>query len=68
MEADLALGGTSLQVKSIRPLFEMNPPNIPMPLFDVTPDGQKFVVVTSNRPESSSITLVTNWTALLRKP
>ncbi len=66
MEADLALGGTSLQVKSIRPLFEMNPPSIAMPLFDVTPDGQKFVVVTSDQPESSSISLVTNWTALLR--
>jgi len=68
MEADLALGATSLQVKSIRPLFEMNPPTIAMPLFDVTPDGQKFIVVTSDRPEeSSSITLVANWTALLRK-
>ncbi len=42
-------------------------PNLAMPLFDVTPDGDKFVVVTSDRPESSSITLVTNWTALLKK-
>jgi hypothetical protein len=38
-----------------------------MPLFDVTPDGQKFVVVTSDRPESSFKTLVTNWTSDLRK-
>jgi len=68
IEADLVLSTTSLQVKSIHPLFEMNPPNVAMPLFDVTPDGEKFVVVTSDRPESSSITLVTNWTALLRKP
>ncbi|HEY6290481.1 MAG TPA: hypothetical protein VI455_02840 [Terriglobia bacterium] len=66
MEADIALSANSLQVKSIRPLFEMNPPNIAMPLFDVTPDGQKFVVVTSDRPESSLITLVTNWTAALK--
>ncbi len=67
MEADLALGATSLQVKSIHPLFEMNPPNIAMPLFDVTPDGQKFVIVTSDQPESSLVTLVTNWTSGLRK-
>jgi hypothetical protein len=67
MEADLALGSTSLQVKSIHPLFEMNLPNTAAPLFDVTPDGEKFVAVTSDRPESSSITLVTNWTALLKK-
>jgi hypothetical protein len=40
-------------VKSIHPLFEMNP------------DGESFMVVTSDRPESSSVTLVTNWTALL---
>jgi len=67
MEADLALNATSVQVKSIHPLFEMKPPNLNMPLFDVTPDGERFVVVTSDRPESSSITLVTNWTALLKK-
>lgn len=67
IEADLALGTNSLRVKSIHPLFQMNPPNIAMPLFDVTPDGEKFIVVTSDRPESSSITLVANWTALLGK-
>ena len=67
MEADLELGANALQVKSIHPLFEMKPPNLSMPLFDVIPDGQKFVVVTSDRPESNSITLVTNWTALLTK-
>lgn len=66
MEADLALNATSVQVKSNHPLFEMNPPNLNMPLFDVTQDGEKFVVVTSDRPESNSITLVTNWTALLK--
>jgi eukaryotic-like serine/threonine-protein kinase len=66
MAADLALSASSLQVKSLHPLFQMNPPNLAMPLFDVSPDGERFVVVTSDRPESSSITLITNWTALLK--
>lgn len=67
MEADLALGPNALQVKAVHPLFEMNPPSMEMPLFDVMPDGTKFVVVTSDHPESSLITLLTNWTSLLKK-
>ncbi len=67
MEADLDLTAASLQVKSLHPLFQMNPPTEAMPLFDVTSDGERFVVLTSDRPEANSITLITNWTALLRE-
>jgi serine/threonine protein kinase/Tol biopolymer transport system component len=67
MEADLALSASSLEVKSIRPLFQMNPPSEAMPLFDVSADGERFVVLTSDRPDSNSITLIANWTALLRQ-
>ncbi len=67
MEADLSLTATAVRLNAIRPLFEMSPPTIAMPLFDVTPDGDKFLVVTSDRPESSAITLLTNWKRLLEE-
>ncbi len=68
MEADLATSGKSLQVKSIHALFQLSLPASITPLYDVTPDGQRFIVATSADPAaSSSITLLTNWPALLEK-
>ncbi len=37
------------------------------PLFDVTADGQRVLAVTPARSESSSISLLLNWPALLNK-
>jgi hypothetical protein len=56
-----------LQVKSLRPLFQMNLLDVSAPLFDVTADGQRFVAVTPARAESSAISLLLNWPALLNK-
>jgi Tol biopolymer transport system component len=67
MKAELNLTGQSLQVKALRPLFQMNLADTPAPLFDVTADGQHFLAVTPARTESSSISLLLNWPALLRK-
>jgi Tol biopolymer transport system component len=67
MKAELNLTGQSLQVKALRPLFQMNLVDTPAPLFDVTADGQRFVAVTPARAESSSISLLLNWPALLHK-
>jgi hypothetical protein len=37
-------------------------------MYDVTPDGQKFVVVTlALEPGSQPLTLTLNWPALLKK-
>ena len=67
MKAELNLTAQSLQVKSLRPLFQMNLLDVAAPLFDVTADGQRFVAVTPARAESSSISLLLNWPALLKK-
>jgi hypothetical protein len=67
MKAELNLTGQSLQVKALRPLFQMNLADTPAPLFDVTADGQRFLAVTPARAESSSISLLLNWSALLHK-
>jgi eukaryotic-like serine/threonine-protein kinase len=66
-KTELNLGSQSLQVKSLRPLFQMNLTDTPAPLFDVTADGQRFLAVTPARPESSSVSLLLNWPALLHK-
>jgi hypothetical protein len=35
--------------------------------FDVTPDGRRFLIMTSNQPPSPApLTLVTNWNAELK--
>jgi eukaryotic-like serine/threonine-protein kinase len=66
-KAELNLSAQSLQVKSLRPLFQMNLADTPAPLFDVSADGQRFLAVTPARAESSSISLLLNWPALLNK-
>src|SRR6266436_3365098 len=67
LKAELKLTAQSLQVKSLRPLFQMNLADTPAPLFDVTADGQRFLAVTPARAEASSISLLLNWPALLHK-
>jgi hypothetical protein len=63
----LSLSGQSIEVKSLRPLFQLNLAETMAPLFDVTSDGQHFVAVTPARSESRSISLLLNWPALLKK-
>jgi len=67
MKAELSLSAQSLQVKSLHALFQMNLADEGAPLFDVTADGERFIAVTSARPESSSVSLLLNWPALLHK-
>jgi eukaryotic-like serine/threonine-protein kinase len=67
LKAELNLTAQSLQVKSLRPLFQMNLADTPAPLFDVTADGQRFLAVTPARAEASSISLLLNWPALLHR-
>jgi len=66
MKAELNLSGQSLQVKSLRPMFQLNLADIAAPLFDVSADGQRVVAVTPARAESNSISLLLNWPALVK--
>jgi eukaryotic-like serine/threonine-protein kinase len=57
-------------VESIRPLFQLdfpNPPDRTSPLYDVSADGQRFAVLTGDRSKTTTITLLTNWPAELKK-
>jgi Tol biopolymer transport system component len=60
--------GPSLEIGNPQVLFQMNlATSIGLSPFDVSPDGKKFVVLTQPAHSSAEpITLVTNWTALLR--
>jgi hypothetical protein len=56
-------------VGAVHPLFRFNNPvgivGIVSP-YDVTADGQRFVLITMPQQAAKPITLVTNWTAELK--
>jgi len=57
-------------VDSIRPMFQLDFPNLPdrtEPLYDVSTDGQRFAVLTGDRARTTTVTLLTNWPAELKK-
>jgi len=67
MKAELNLSAQSLEVKSLRPLFQVDLLDLAAPLFDVSSNGQRVLAVTPAREESSSIGLLLNWQALMKK-
>jgi len=46
-----------------RPLF----PTAGMNGYDVTPDGQRFLIAVPDRAKTSQVTVILNWTALLKR-
>ena len=68
MEALLETSGATLQVIATRPLFKASMPLDPAGsvTYDVSPDGKRFIVNTSNTAEDQPLTIVTNWTAELK--
>jgi serine/threonine protein kinase/Tol biopolymer transport system component len=59
-------GQSNFHIDSVTPLFQLDLPNFTDPSYDVTADGQRFVVITADRTKSSSISLLTNWPAELK--
>ncbi len=57
----------NFHVDSIEPLFQLDLPNFTGISYDVSPDGKHFVVQTADHTKSTSITLLTNWPAELKK-
>jgi Tol biopolymer transport system component len=71
MAADVSGQGAAFEVRTVRALFDTNSRrigNVVAP-FDASADGQRFLVnnVVEQTPATSSITLVVNWPALLKK-
>ena len=63
MAAEINSQGASLEVGTVKPLFEIRPGH-----YDVTADGQRFLMTTPVEQKASSpITLVINWSADLKR-
>ncbi len=69
MSAEVKANGSSLEVGAVRPLFETRPyyGQLSANLYDVTADGQRFIVAYEAQQSNAAITLVVNWPADLRK-
>jgi hypothetical protein len=69
MAAEVKANASSFDVGAVRPLFETKPyfGLFTANLFDVTPDGQRFVVPYEAEKPTSAVTLVANWPVILKK-
>lgn len=68
MAAEVSGQGATLQVGSVRPLFTARQAVTGGFVYDVTSDGQRFLINTAVEQKASSpITLVQNWTAIRRQ-
>lgn len=70
MAAEVKANGSSFEVGAVHTLFEIRPyfGLYTANLFDVTPDGQRFIVVNDAQQPGAALTLVVNWLAALKKP
>jgi Tol biopolymer transport system component len=67
MAVEVKSKGATLEVRAVRPLFEVHPQRWFF-FYDVTADGQRFLVNTMGDQRGwSTITLVQNWTADLKR-
>ncbi len=65
MAVKINLKGTDLEVGAARALSDTRPAGYP---YDVTPDGQHFLIATPpERKEAAPITLVQNWALGVKK-
>ena len=69
MEAQVEMSRETLQVIASHPLFKVSMPLDPggSAAYDVTPDGKRFIVNTSSTTEDQPLSIVTNWTANLKR-
>jgi hypothetical protein len=65
MAAALEQKGTRIEVGSVTPLFSLNPKPVGW-VYDVMPDGRKFVVNSLGDEGRRPLALVTNWRGTLR--
>ena len=66
MAVEVSAQGESFDVGRTQPLFEVRSQR-PGNVFDVTPDGQRFLVNTASAAlNPAPMTLVVNWPAALR--
>ena len=65
MVAALAVQDARLVVRSVTPLFSLNPKPVGW-VYDVMPDGQRFIVNSLGDEGRRPLALVTHWRAALQ--
>jgi len=68
MAAEVKASGSSFEIGTVQPLFETRPfRTVINGSYDVSADGQRFVIAYEAGQPTAAITLVVNWTADLKK-
>lgn len=69
MSTEITLGSSTVDIGSVKPLFHFRPfSGGGREVYDVTGDGQRFLVVSLGSLEMASpVTLVVNWPGVIRK-
>jgi eukaryotic-like serine/threonine-protein kinase len=67
MAAEVDGTGSEFRWGPVKPLFQTRAVSNPTYCYDVTPDGQRFLVNSLEEEESAPITLVVNWKAVLKR-
>ena len=66
MAAEVRANASSFEIGAIRTLFETRPYGV-FARFDVTADGQRFIVPFEAGTSTTAITLVVNWPSDLKR-
>ena len=68
MAAEVNGQGANFEVGTVRPLFKMSPAGAGIYKYDVSADGQRFLInMRTLETAPAPVTVVLNWTAGLRK-
>jgi Tol biopolymer transport system component len=67
MAAAVSAGGSSFTIGAVTPLFETSINRTALGAYDVTADGQRFIIPYEPGQPTATITLVENWDAELKK-
>jgi len=66
MSAEVRANGSNFEIGAVKPLFETRP-NRMYGGYDVSADGQRFVIAYETGQSNAAITLIVNWDAELMK-
>jgi hypothetical protein len=67
MVASISIRGDELKVQDVKPLFDVRWPLVTRSVYDVAPDGQRFLMNVWDVGASLPFTIIVNWTEKLRR-
>jgi hypothetical protein len=67
MSASITIDGGELKVQDVKALFDVRFPQVTRSVYDVSPDGQRFLMNVWDAGASLPFTIVVNWTEKLRR-